>query len=163
METELKHLYVPSVSSNEAFTTALGCFTSQELAWDVLKHFLQQQTDDTMQTASIVQWTIDVVGEEGFEVLVTLQSRECPACRRSTFWIDFDASKGQCHQLACQAWIEEKGEEHVDCGWPPVHFSTKVSSLEEAMQTLHERGSEVEAAGQPHSEIQHLDESEHNW
>lgn len=156
-------VFVPSLVSKFDETTALGCFSSEEVAWEVLTSHLQHELSEKFHSASIVKWVLDVVGEEAFELRTTLSCRECPACRRSTFWIDFDAAKGQCHQLVCQAWIEEKSEDVVHCGWPPVHYSNQVSSLSEAMKVLHERASEAEAAGSMGVGVELTDNSENHW
>ncbi len=147
MTGEYTEVFVPSLISNQDESNALGCFSSEELAWDVLKTHLRSDLQEQYSSASIVKWILDVPGEEGFEIQTSLNCRECPACRRRTFWIDFDSSKGQCHQVACLAWIEEKSEEEVHYGWPPVQFSGQTETLSDAMKMLHEKASEADAAG----------------
>ena len=56
-------------------------------------------------------------------------------------------AEGQCHQVACLAWIEEKSEGEVHFGWPPVQFSGQAEALSDAMKILHEKASEADAAG----------------
>ncbi|MEK9730433.1 MAG: hypothetical protein VW230_01595 [Candidatus Poseidoniales archaeon] len=163
MSGTFEEVFVPSLLSMSDETTALGCFSSEDVAWEVLKSHLQHELSEKYHSASIVKWVVDVVGQEAFEVRTTMNCRECPACRRSTFWIDFESSKGQCQQVACQAWIEEKSEDEVHCGWPPVHYSNQVSSLSEAMKTLHERASEADAAGSSGGGVELTDDSENHW
>jgi hypothetical protein len=147
MTGEYTEVFVPSLISNQDESNALGCFSSEELAWDVLKTHLRSDLQEQYSSASIVKWILDVPGEEGFEIQTSLNCRECPACRRRTFWIDFDSSKGQCHQVACLAWIEEKSDEEVHYGWPPVQFSGQTETLTDAMKLLHEKASVADAAG----------------
>ena len=147
MSGEYTEVFVPSLISNHDESNALGCFSSEELAWDVLKTHLRSDLQEQYSSASIVKWTLDVPGEEGFEIRTSLKCRECPACRRTTFWVDFESSKGQCHQVACLAWIEEKYDGEVHFGWPPVHFSGQAETLSDAMKMLHEKASEADAAG----------------
>jgi hypothetical protein len=102
-----------------------------------------------LESASVVVWDIDVIGEHGLNVLATLECKTCPVCSRKTFWVDLENFSALCHGEACAAWVEESTHEPgvIDCGWPAMRFLKQTKSIEEAFTELFAIGDRVKAAG----------------
>ena len=51
----------------------MGCFSTEQIAWEVLKTFLGKSEQMNLEQATIVAWDVDVVGENGMTVLTKLE------------------------------------------------------------------------------------------
>ena len=102
-----------------------------------------------LESASVVVWDIDVIGENGLTVLASLECKTCPVCSRKTFWMDLENFSALCYGEACAAWVEESTHEPgvIDCGWPAMRFLKHTKSIEEALTELFAIGDQVKAAG----------------
>ncbi|MDB2569432.1 hypothetical protein N9X52_03645 [Candidatus Poseidonia alphae] len=142
-------VYVPSAIEEGGAVVAMGCFSSQETAMNVLRSFLKKSHQVVLERASIAAWEVDVVGDDAVSVLSEFECRVCPVCHRTTFWLDAQRFKANCYGSACGAWIEESSIESdvIDCGWPPTQFSEQVETIGDAMRSLRRIAAKAEAAG----------------
>ena len=142
-------VYVPSAIEEGGAVVAMGCFSTQETAMNVLRSFLKKSHQVTLQRASIAAWEVDVVGDDAVSVLSEFECRVCPVCHRTTFWLDAQRFKANCYGSACGAWIEESAVEAgvIDCGWPPTRFAEQVEDIDDAMRSLRRIAARAEAAG----------------
>ena len=101
-------VFVPSVKEDDGNTIGLGCFSTEEIAWEVLRAFIKKSEQMNLDSCSVVIWEVDIVGEDAMTVLSTMKCMDCPVCGRRTFWIDADNFSALCHGTACSAWIERK-------------------------------------------------------
>jgi len=147
--TDTQRVFVPSVTEEEGSTIGLGMFSSEETAWKILREFIKKSHLMKLQRSDIVIWEIDVVGEDAMTVLATMHCRDCPVCKRRTFWVDLDSLSALCSGKSCEAWIEESIHEpgKIDLGWPPTRFLKQTESIEEAYTELNNIGTDIEAAG----------------
>ena len=142
-------VYVPSEIEEGGAVVAMGCFSTQDTAMNVLRSFLKKSHQVPLERAVIAMWEVDVVGDDAVTVLSEFECRVCPVCHRSTFWLDAQRFKAICYGSACGAWIEESAVEPdiIDCGWPPVQFSEQVETIDDAMRSLRRIAAKAEAAG----------------
>ncbi|MCH1527359.1 MAG: hypothetical protein L7S49_04005 [Candidatus Poseidoniaceae archaeon] len=147
--TAPSRVYVPSVTEDDGGAIGLGVFSSEETAWKVLRQFLRKSHLMSLNRSDLVIWEVDQVGESGMTVLSSMHCRDCPVCKRKTFWIDLDSFSAMCTGEACEAWIEESTIEpgKIDLGWPPTRFLKQTESLEDAISELNDVGAQLEAAG----------------
>ena len=147
--TAPSRVFVPSVTEENGGAIGLGVFSSEETAWSVLRQFLKKSYLMALKRSDLVIWDVDKVGEEGMTVLSSMHCRDCPVCKRRTFWIDLDTFSAMCTGQACEAWIEESTIEPgiIDLGWPPMRFLKQAESLEDAISELNKIGAQLEAAG----------------
>ena len=149
MVEDIQRVFVPSVTEEDGGTIGLGCFSSEKVAWEVLRTFLKRSEEMLLSRSSVVIWDVDRVGEEAMTVLATMECKDCPVCSRRTFWIDLENFSALCHGSACSAWIEENtvDPEIIDCGWPTIRFLKQSKSIEEAVKELYKLGDRLKAAG----------------
>ena len=149
MVEEVQRVFVPSVTEEDGGTIGLGCFSTEKVAWEVLRTFLKRSEEMLLTSSSVVAWDRDRVGEEDMTVLATMDCKDCPVCSRRTFWIDLEHFSALCHGSACSAWIEENtiDPEIIDCGWPTIRFLKQSKSIEEAVKELYKLGDRLKAAG----------------
>jgi len=142
-------VFVPSVTEENGGAIGLGVFSTEEIAWKVLRRFLKKSHLMALKRSDLVIWDVDQVGEEGMTVLSSMHCRDCPVCKRRTFWMDLDTFSAMCTGQACEAWIEEStlSTGKIDLGWPPTRFLKQTDSVEEAISELNEIGAQLEAAG----------------
>jgi hypothetical protein len=142
-------VFVPSVTEENGGAIGLGVFSSEETAWSVLRQFLKKSHLMALKRSDLVIWDVDKVGEEGMTVLSSMHCRDCPVCKRRTFWIDLDTFSAMCTGQACEAWIEESTIEPgiIDLGWPPMRFLKQAENLGDAISELNKIGAQLEAAG----------------
>ena len=147
--TNPPRVYVPSVTEEDGGTIGLGVFSTEEVAWKVLRKFLSKSHVMTLTRSDMVIWEVDQVGENGMTVLSSMHCRDCPVCKRRTFWIDLDSYSAICAGKSCEAWIEESMVEpgKIDLGWPPTRFLKQTENIEDALSELRIIGAEIEAAG----------------
>ena len=140
---------MPSVTEDDGGAIGLGVFSSEDTAWKVLRQFLRKSHLMSLNRSDLVIWEVDQVGESGMTVLSSMHCRDCPVCKRKTFWIDLDSFSAMCAGEACEAWIEESTIEpgKIDLGWPPTRFLKQTESLEDAISELNDVGAQLEAAG----------------
>ena len=150
MGEAVQRVFVPSVTEEDGGTIGLGCFSSEETAWQVLRAFLKKSEQMLLTNCSVVVWDVDIVGEEAMTVLSTMECKDCPVCGRRTFWIDVDNFSALCHGNACSAWIEENtiDPEIIDCGWPTIRFLKQNKSIEEAVESLFRLGDRLKSVGE---------------
>ena len=149
MVEEVQRIFVPSVVEEGGGTIGLGCFSSEEVAWQVLRAFLKKSEEMLLTNSSVIIWDIDRVGEDAMTVLSTMECKDCPVCSRRTFWVDLENFSALCHGRACSAWIEENtiDSEIIDCGWPTTRFLKQNKSIEEAVRELYKLGDKLKSAG----------------
>ncbi len=147
MADEVQRVYVASVVEEGGNSLVLGCFSSEETAWQVLRTFLKKSDQMLLISSTVVVWDIDVIGENGVNVLSTMECKDCPVCGRRTFWMDLDNFSALCHGDACAAWVEESTLEPgvIDCGWPPIRFLKQVQNIDEAFSELFKLGDQMKA------------------
>tara|TARA_B100000475_G_C14911320_1_gene279075 strand:+ start:181 stop:708 length:528 start_codon:yes stop_codon:yes gene_type:complete len=147
--TAPSRVFVPSVTEESGGAIGLGVFSSEETAWKVLRRFLRKSHLMALKRSDIVIWDVDQIGEDGMTVLSSMHCRDCPVCKRRTFWVDLDTFSAMCTGQACEAWIEESTHKPgiIDLGWPPMRFLKQTESLEDAISELNEIGAQLEAAG----------------
>ena len=141
-------IFVPSVKEEDGNTIGLGCFSTEEIAWEVLRAFIKKSEQMNLDSCSVVIWEVDIVGEDAMTVLSTMKCMDCPVCGRRTFWIDSDNFSALCHGTACSAWIEENtiDPEIIDCGWPTIRFLKQNKSIDEAVNELFKLGDKLRAS-----------------
>ena len=146
---EFSRVFVPSVTEENGKAIGLGVFSSEETAWKVLRQFLKKSHLMSLTRSDIVIWDVDIIGEKAMTVLSTMHCRDCPVCKRRTFWMDLDSFSAMCTGNACEAWIEESTVEPgvIDLGWPPTRFLKRAETIEDAITELAKIGAEIEAAG----------------
>jgi len=149
MGEPVPRVFVPSVTEEAGGTIGLGCFSTEDTAWQVLRAFLKKSEQMLLESCSVVVWDVDIVGEEAMTILSTMECRDCPVCGRRTFWIDVDNFSALCHGSACSAWIEENtvDPEVIDCGWPTIRFLKQNKSIDEAVEALFKLGDRLKAVG----------------
>jgi hypothetical protein len=147
--TAPSRVFVPSVTEENGGAIGLGVFSTEEVAWKVLRRFLRKSHLMSLTRSDLVIWEVDRIGEEGMTVLSSMHCRDCPVCKRRTFWMDLETFSAMCTGQACEAWIEESTLDpgKIDLGWPPTRFLKQTESLEEAISELNEIGAQLEAAG----------------
>jgi hypothetical protein len=150
MADDVQRVYVASVDEEDGNSLALGCFSSEETAWQVLRTFLKKSDQMLLKSSSVVVWDIDVIGEDGVTILSTMECKDCPVCGRRTFWMDLENFSALCHGGACAAWVEESTVEPgvIDCGWPPIQFLKQAKDIEEAFNELFKIGDKMKAISQ---------------
>jgi hypothetical protein len=150
MADDVQRVYVASVVEEGGNSLALGCFSSEETAWQVLRTFLKKSDQMLLISSTVVVWDIDVIGEDGVNVLSTMECKDCPVCGRRTFWMDLENFSALCHGNACAAWVEESTLEPgvIDCGWPPVRFLKQAKDIDEAFSELFKLGDKMKAISQ---------------
>ena len=143
-------VFVPTAVEADGKAIGMGCFSSEETAWQVLRTFLKKSELMNLKSASIVIWEIDIVGDDAMTVLSTIECKPCPVCKRNTFWLDLSQFSALCHGTSCAAWVEESTVEPgiIDCGWPAIQFLKQTSSIEDAFKELYKLGDRLTAAGQ---------------
>ena len=57
-------VFVPTVVEADGKAIGMGCFSSEETAWLVLRTFLKKSDLMNLKSASIVIWEIDIVGDD---------------------------------------------------------------------------------------------------
>ena len=149
MAEQLQRVFVPSAVEEGGNALSLGCFSSEQTAWGVLRSFLKKSDRMLLVSASVVVWDIDVIGEHGLTVLASLECKACPVCSRQTFWVDLENFSALCYGEACAAWVEESthGPGVIDCGWPAMRYLKQTKSIEEAFKELFAIGDQIKAAG----------------
>ena len=149
MVEDIQRVFVPSVTEEDGGTIGLGCFSTEKVAWEVLRTFLKRSDEMLLTSSSVVVWDVDRVGEEAMTVLATMECKDCPVCSRRTFWIDLENFSALCYVNSCSAWIEENtiDPELIDCGWPAIRFLKQNKSIEEAVRELYKLGDRLKAAG----------------
>ena len=149
MGESITRVFVPSVTEEDGNTLSLGCFSTEEVAWQVLRTFLNKSEQMLLTKCSVVVWDVDIVGEEAMTVLSSMECKDCPVCSRRTFWIDTDNFSALCHGTACSAWIEENtvDPEIIDSGWPTIRFLKQNKSIDEAVEALFKLGDKLKSAG----------------
>tara|TARA_B100001094_G_scaffold110260_1_gene106217 strand:- start:3069 stop:3596 length:528 start_codon:yes stop_codon:yes gene_type:complete len=147
--TAPSRVFVPSVTEENGGAIGLGVFSTEEVAWKVLRRFLRKSHLMSLTRSDLVIWEVDRIGEEGMTVLSSMHCRDCPVCKRRTFWMDLETFSAMCTGQACEAWIEESTLDpgKIDLGWPPTRFLKQTETLEEAISELNEIGAQLEAAG----------------
>ena len=147
-------VYVPSVLEANGNAIGMGCFSTEQIAWEVMKTFLGKSEQMNLERATIVAWEIDVLGEDAMTILTTLEGKVCPVCQRKTFWVDFEHLSALCYGSQCSAWIEQStvDPEIIDCGWPPLRFLKQVKEIEEAYNELRTIGADVLASTENHAD-----------
>ena len=142
-------VYVPSAIEEGGAVVAMGCFSTQETAMNVLRSFLKKSHQVPLERASIAAWEVDVVGDDAVSVLSEFECRVCPVCHRTTFLLDAQRLKASCFGSACGAWIEESAiqPDVIDCGWPPTQLREQVETIDDAMRSLRRIAAKAEAAG----------------
>ena len=147
MSDEVQRVFVPSAVEEGGGSIALGCFSTEETAWQVLRSFLKKSDQMLLVSSSVVVWDVDVIGENGITVLSTMECKDCPVCGRRTFWMDLENFSALCHGDACAAWVEESTVEPgvIDCGWPPIRFLKQTKDIEEAFSELFKIGDQMKA------------------
>ena len=105
MAEQLQRVFVPSAVEEGGNALSLGCFSSEQTAWGVLRSFLKKSDRMLLVSASVVVWDIDVIGEHGLTVLASLECKACPVCSRQTFWVDLENFSALCYGEACAAWV----------------------------------------------------------
>ena len=150
MADDVQRVYFASVVEEGGNSLALGCFSSEETAWQVLRTFLKKSDQMLLISSTVVVWDIDVIGEDGVNVLSTMECKDCPVCGRRTFWMDLENFSALCHGNACAAWVEESTLEPgiIDCGWPPVRFLKQAKDIDEAFSELFKLGDKMKAISQ---------------
>jgi hypothetical protein len=149
MVDDVQRIFVPSVIEEGGGTIGLGCFSSEKIAWDVLRALLKKSEEMLLTDCSVIIWDIDRVGQDAMTVLSTMECKDCPVCSRRTFWVDLENFSALCHGSACSAWIEENTVDHeiIDCGWPAIRYLKQSKSIEEAVKELYKLGDRLKAAG----------------
>jgi len=147
MADDVQRVYVASVVEEGGNSLALGCFSSEETAWQVLRTFLKKSDQMLLISSTVVVWDIDVIGEDGVTVLSTMECKDCPVCGRRTFWMDLENFSALCHGEVCAAWVEESTIEPgvIDCGWPPIRFLKQAKDIDEAFSELFKLGDQMKA------------------
>ena len=147
--TSLERVFVPSVTEDNGNTIGLGVFSTEVTAWKVLREFLKKSDLMKLIQSDILIWDIDIIGDEAVTVLSSMHCRDCPVCKRRTFWIDLESYSALCSGTACEAWIEESTIEpgKLDLGFPPTRFLKQTDTIENAISELNEVGAKLEAAG----------------
>ena len=147
--TSLERVFVPSVTEDNGNTIGLGVFSTEETAWKVLREFLKKSDLMKLIQSDILIWDMDIIGDEAVTVLSSMHCRDCPVCKRRTFWIDLESYSALCSGTACEAWIEESTIEpgKLDLGFPPTRFLKQTDTIENAISELNEVGAKLEAAG----------------
>ena len=72
MAEQIQRVYVPSAVEEGGNGLSLGCFSSEETAWNVLRSFLKKSDRMLLTSASVVAWDIDVIGVHGLSPLSSL-------------------------------------------------------------------------------------------
>ena len=145
-----KRVFVPSVLEADGNAIGMGCFSTEQIAWEVMKTFLGKSEQMNLQQATMIAWDIDVVGEDGMTVLSTLEGKICPVCQRRTFWVDLEHLSALCYGSQCSAWIEQST---VDLRSSIVATSSILETsqeIEEAYNELRTIGADVLAATDEH-------------
>tara|TARA_B100001250_G_C19376380_1_gene604262 strand:- start:92 stop:619 length:528 start_codon:yes stop_codon:yes gene_type:complete len=147
--SDIQRVFVPSVTEEDGNTIGLGVFSTEETAWSILRAFLKKSHLMSLNQADMVVWDVDVIGDSGMNILSSMHCRDCPVCKRRTFWMDLSHYSAMCSGKSCEAWIEESTIEpgKIDLGWPPLRFLKQTENIEDAMDELRIIGTDIEAAG----------------
>jgi hypothetical protein len=132
----------------------LGIYSKESFAFDVLKNKIRKNWSSGYKEAQLVMWTLD--SDESKAVpLKHMYAHTCPICDERTFWTDVVEMNALCYLPACQAWIESSDKEigKVDCGWPPIGYTSQVDSLEDALLSLRNYGAKIRASTLEDSDI----------
>ena len=148
-ESEIRAVFVPSLVRADDTIEGLGIYSTEKKALDVLRHTLGRRTVEGLKEAQLVLWELDE-SEVAPTPLKHMLANECPICRQKTFWTDAIELNALCYAQSCQAWIEHSDleEEVVDCGWPPIGFTTQSSNLADALQLLRVYGAKIRGSGE---------------
>ena len=69
---QLSRVFVPTVLETSGNAIGLGCFSTEQVAWQVLRSFLKKSEQMSLDSASIVIWDIDVIGHDAMTELTNL-------------------------------------------------------------------------------------------
>ena len=64
-----------SVTEEDGGTIGLGVFSTEEIAWKVLRKFLAKSHLMSLTRSDLVIWEVDQVGENGMTVLTSMHCR----------------------------------------------------------------------------------------
>ena len=151
---DIKFVFVPSIVNIDGVLEGLGIYSKESLALDKLKKKISENWSSGFKEAQLVMWTLNSDESEAIP-LKHMYAHVCPICDERTFWTDVVEMNALCYLPACQAWIESSDieEEKVDCGWPPIGFTSQVDSLEDALSSLRTYGAKIRASTTDDSDI----------
>lgn len=141
-------VFVPSIVNSDDVQEGLGIYSTEQKALDVLRDTLRARTAERLKDAQIVLWVLDEAKTPSIPLKHMLAHR-CPVCRQPAFWIDAIEMNALCYVRSCQAWVEHSDIEtdKVDCGWPPIGFTSQSADLDEALQILKVYGAKMRGSG----------------
>jgi len=151
---EEKFVFVPSIVTIEGLIEGLGIFSKESSALDVLKNRLNKNWSSGYKEAQLVMWELDSDESKAIP-LKHMYANVCPICDERTFWTDAIELNALCYLPTCQAWIESSDIEtdKVDCGWPPIGYTSQVDSLADALSSLRTYGAKIRASATEDSDI----------
>ena len=142
-------VFVPSVLTADGALEGLGIYSTEAKALEVLRDTLRERIAEGLKEAQLVLWELDAADSEAIP-LKHMLANLCPVCRQRTFWTDAIEMSALCYLSSCQAWIEDSDieEDRVDCGWPPIGFTSQSESLAEALSVLRIYGAKIRGSGE---------------
>ena len=152
--SEQKFVFVPSIVTIEGKIEGLGIYSEEPLALDILKNKLRNNWSTGYKEAQLVMWQLNSSESEAVP-LKHMYANVCPICDERTFWTDAVELNALCYLPTCQAWIESSDveSEKVDCGWPPIGYTSQVDTLADALTALRLYGARIRASTTDDSDI----------
>lgn len=137
-------VFVPSVVNIDGEIEGLGIYSNENSALEKLKKKISENWSEGYKEAQLVMWTLDSDSSEAVP-LKHMYAKTCPICDERTFWTDVVEMNALCYLPACQAWIESSDieEGRIDCGWPPIGFTSFSDSIEGALTSLRKYGARI--------------------
>lgn len=137
-------VFVPSLINIDGVIEGLGIFSDEKLALDKLNKKIREHWSMGYKEAQLVMWTLDSDDSEAVP-LKHMYANTCPICDERTFWTDVVEMNALCYLPACQAWIESSDieEGQVDCGWPPIGYTSFSDSIDGALDSLRKYGARI--------------------
>ena len=137
-------VFVPSIVNIDGIVEGLGIYSNEKSALEKLRKKISGNWSDGYKEAQLVMWTLDSDSSDATP-LKHMYAKTCPICDERTFWIDVVEMNALCYLPACQAWIESSDieEERIDCGWPPIGFTSHSDSIEGALRELRKYGARI--------------------
>ena len=151
---DYEFVFVPSIVNIDGNIEGLGIYSKESLAFDALKKKISENWSSGYKEAQLVMWTLDSDDSKAVP-LKHMSANVCPICDERTFWTDAVEMNALCYLPACQAWIESSDKEmdKIDCGWPPIGYTSQVDTLADALSSLRNYGAKIRASVADDSDI----------
>jgi len=146
---EVGEVFVVGTIQRDGTHEVLGMLSMEHQAIQVARGFMSKSEDTDIIEVKIDAWTVGRVGTECVREHLVLLRETCPVCARSTFWVEGEQERAECHDILCRAWIapNDINDEIWNSGWPAAMETAEAEDFEEAYKDLIAMKGRATAAG----------------